>query len=49
MADIEEMKIDPARAAALASQIKGVSERIAAVAKGRKVSLLLLTLWIPTS
>ncbi|KAI1186426.1 alanine racemase [Nemania serpens] len=40
MADIEEMKIDPARAAALASQIKGVSERIAAVAKGRKVRLV---------
>lgn len=36
----EEMKIDPARASALVSQIQGVSERIAAVAKGRSVSFL---------
>ncbi|KAI0407799.1 hypothetical protein F4802DRAFT_487875 [Xylaria palmicola] len=40
MSDTEEMKIDPSRAAALASQIKGVSERIAAVAKGRNVRLV---------
>lgn len=33
-----EMKIDPARASALASQLQGVSERIAAVAKGQTVS-----------
>jgi hypothetical protein len=39
MTDAEEMKIDPSRAAALASQIKGVSERVAAVAQGRNVSL----------
>jgi len=39
MTDVEEMKIDPTRAAALASQIKGVSERIATVAKGRNVSV----------
>ncbi|KAI1148616.1 hypothetical protein F4825DRAFT_433425 [Nemania diffusa] len=40
MADVEEMKIDPVRASALASQIKGVSERIAAVGKGRNVRLV---------
>ncbi|KAI0432318.1 hypothetical protein F5Y09DRAFT_302228 [Xylaria sp. FL1042] len=40
MADVEEMKIDPSRAAALAAQIKGVSERIAAVGKGRSVRLV---------
>ncbi|KAI0395019.1 hypothetical protein F5Y17DRAFT_229138 [Xylariaceae sp. FL0594] len=41
MTDVsEEMKIDAARAAALSSQIKGVSERIAAVAKGRDVRLV---------
>ncbi|KAI1352762.1 hypothetical protein F5Y01DRAFT_83038 [Xylaria sp. FL0043] len=40
MTDVEEMKIDPSRAAALASQIKGVSERIAAVSKGRSVRLV---------
>ncbi|KAI8625437.1 hypothetical protein F5Y19DRAFT_479540 [Xylariaceae sp. FL1651] len=40
MPDVEEMKIDPSRAAALASQIKGVSERITAVAKGRNVRLV---------
>jgi hypothetical protein len=38
MTDVEEMKIDPSRAAALASQIKSVSERVAVVAKGRNVS-----------
>ncbi|RYP01687.1 hypothetical protein DL764_006150 [Monosporascus ibericus] len=36
----EEMKIDPSRAAALVSQIRGVRERIAAVAKGREVRLV---------
>ncbi|GAP85559.1 putative family pyridoxal phosphate enzyme [Rosellinia necatrix] len=41
MGDVEEeMKIDPSRAAALASQIKGVSERIAAVSNGRNVRLV---------
>ncbi|CAJ2511235.1 Uu.00g068600.m01.CDS01 [Anthostomella pinea] len=40
MTDAEEMKIDPSRAAALVSQIKGVSERIAAVANGRNVRLI---------
>ncbi|KAF2967162.1 hypothetical protein GQX73_g6426 [Xylaria multiplex] len=34
------MKVDPSRAAALISQIKGVSERIAAVSKGRSVRLV---------
>ncbi|RYO99718.1 hypothetical protein DL766_005692 [Monosporascus sp. MC13-8B] len=34
------MKIDPSRAAALVSQIRGVRERIAAVAKGREVRLV---------
>jgi uncharacterized pyridoxal phosphate-containing UPF0001 family protein len=33
-----EMKIDPSRASALISQIQAVTERIAAVAKGRAVS-----------
>ncbi|KAI0116423.1 hypothetical protein GGR51DRAFT_501275 [Nemania sp. FL0031] len=40
MSETSEMKIDPSRAAALASQIKGVSERIAAVGKGRNVRLV---------
>lgn len=40
MEDIEEMKIDPSRAVALATQIKDVSARIAAFAQGRKVSLV---------
>ncbi|KAI1364537.1 hypothetical protein F5Y08DRAFT_211183 [Xylaria arbuscula] len=40
MTDVKEMKVDPARAAALVSQIKGVSERIADVAKGRNVRLV---------
>ncbi|KAK3387441.1 hypothetical protein B0H63DRAFT_493710 [Podospora didyma] len=35
-----EMKIDPARASALVSQLQGVSERIAAAAKGRSVRLV---------
>lgn len=35
-----DMKIDPARASALVSQLQGVSERVAAVAKGRAVSFL---------
>jgi hypothetical protein len=35
-----DMKIDPTRASALISQLQGVNERIAAVAKGRAVSLL---------
>ncbi|TGJ78296.1 hypothetical protein E0Z10_g10466, partial [Xylaria hypoxylon] len=34
------MKVDPSRAAALVSQITGVSERIAAVGKGRSVRLV---------
>lgn len=38
MTDVEDMKIDASRAAALVSQVKGVSERIAAVSKGRNVS-----------
>ncbi|KAI0484461.1 hypothetical protein GGR56DRAFT_613927 [Xylariaceae sp. FL0804] len=40
MTEAEDMKIDPSRAAALASQIKGVSERIAAAAQGRNVRLV---------
>ncbi|KAI1750158.1 hypothetical protein F4782DRAFT_510155 [Xylaria castorea] len=40
MTDVGEMKIDPSRAAALTSQIKSVSERIAAVGKGRNVRLV---------
>ncbi|KAH7347850.1 YggS family pyridoxal phosphate enzyme [Plectosphaerella cucumerina] len=35
-----EMKIDPARAKALVSQLQSVSERLAAVAKGRNVRLV---------
>jgi len=34
------MKIDPARAEALVSQLQGVSERMAAVAKGRPIRLV---------
>lgn len=34
-----DMKVDPARAAALISQIQGVNERVIAAAKGRAVSL----------
>lgn len=38
MSDNEaEMRIDPARAKALVAQLQSVSERIAAVAKGRNV------------
>ncbi|KAI0455068.1 hypothetical protein F5B21DRAFT_472777 [Xylaria acuta] len=40
MTDVGEMKVDPSRAAALTSQIKSVSERIAAVGKGRNVRLV---------
>ncbi|RWA05220.1 hypothetical protein EKO27_g9883 [Xylaria grammica] len=40
MTDVEEMKVDPSRAAALVGEIKGVSERIAAVSKGRSVRLV---------
>ncbi|KAI1343824.1 hypothetical protein F5Y15DRAFT_411681 [Xylariaceae sp. FL0016] len=40
MSDPEDMKIDPSRAAALVSQIKSVSERVAAAAKGRNVRLV---------
>ncbi|CAM1504174.1 Fc.00g017650.m01.CDS01 [Cosmosporella sp. VM-42] len=36
----EEMKVDPARAQALISQLGSVKERIAAVAKGRNVRLV---------
>ncbi|KAK6210871.1 hypothetical protein LQW54_005746 [Pestalotiopsis sp. IQ-011] len=40
MSDEVEMKVDPSRAAALISQLGSVSERVAAVAKGRKVRLV---------
>ncbi|KAH8156529.1 hypothetical protein CIB48_g11721 [Xylaria polymorpha] len=40
MTDAGEMKIDPSRAAALTSQTRSVSERIAAVGKGRNVRLV---------
>ncbi|KAI1179851.1 hypothetical protein F4777DRAFT_585906 [Nemania sp. FL0916] len=40
MPEVADMKIDPSRAAALTSQIKSVSERIAAVSKGRNVRLV---------
>ncbi|KAI1433440.1 hypothetical protein GGR50DRAFT_668599 [Xylaria sp. CBS 124048] len=40
MTEVEDMKIDPSRAAALATQIKDVSERIATVANGRNVRLV---------
>ncbi|KAH8892499.1 hypothetical protein GQ53DRAFT_746044 [Thozetella sp. PMI_491] len=36
----QEMKIDPARASALISQLQSVAERIASVAKGRSVRLV---------
>ncbi|KAK0741072.1 hypothetical protein B0T18DRAFT_419378 [Schizothecium vesticola] len=36
----QEMKLDPARASALVSQIQGVRERIATVAQGRNVRLV---------
>lgn len=35
-----EMKVDPARAKALVSQLQEVQQRISAVAKGRPVSSL---------
>ena len=37
MASETEMKVDPSRAAALVAQLGGISERVAAVAKGRNV------------
>ncbi|KAI0136807.1 hypothetical protein BJ170DRAFT_31309 [Xylariales sp. AK1849] len=40
MSDETEMKVDPSRAAALVSQLSGVSERIAAAATGRTVRLV---------
>ncbi|KAI2622834.1 hypothetical protein GGS21DRAFT_534306 [Xylaria nigripes] len=40
MAEVEEMKIDPSRAAALVSQINSVCERISAVSGGRNVRLV---------
>ncbi|KAI1427484.1 hypothetical protein F5Y12DRAFT_154834 [Xylaria sp. FL1777] len=40
MTDVEEMKIDPSRAAALAAQIKGVRERVGAAGKDRSVRLV---------
>lgn len=36
-----DMKIDPARASTLVSQLKSVSDRVAAAAKGRDVSQIL--------
>jgi hypothetical protein len=38
MSEETEMKVDPSRAAALIGQLTSVSERVAAVAKGRAVS-----------
>ena len=35
----EEMKVDPARAQALVSQLNSVKEKIAGVAAGRQVTL----------
>lgn len=35
----EEMRIDPSRAQALVSQLGAVRERVAAVARGRNVSV----------
>ncbi|KAI1125747.1 hypothetical protein F5Y10DRAFT_246483 [Nemania abortiva] len=40
MSEVSEMNIDPSRAAALATQIKSVSERIAAVGRGRNIRLV---------
>lgn len=37
MSEEAEMKIDPARAKTLVTQLQGVSERVAAAAKGRNV------------
>lgn len=37
MSEDAEMRIDPARARTLVSQLQGVSERVAAAAKGRSV------------
>lgn len=36
--DDDEMKVDPTRAAALVSQLQGVSERIAAATSKKNVS-----------
>lgn len=36
---VPEMKVDPARAQALISQLSGVRERIASVSAGRAVSI----------
>ena len=41
MSEEPEMRIDPARAKALVSQLQGVSERVAAAAKGRNVRPLM--------
>ncbi|KAK6824791.1 hypothetical protein PG995_015605 [Apiospora arundinis] len=40
MSSETEMKVDPSRAAALISQLGGISERVAAVAKGKNVRLV---------
>ncbi|KAK8086629.1 YggS family pyridoxal phosphate enzyme [Apiospora phragmitis] len=40
MTNETEMKVDPSRAAALISQLGGISERVAAVAKGKNVRLV---------
>ncbi|KAK0732707.1 hypothetical protein B0T21DRAFT_291010 [Apiosordaria backusii] len=40
MNETTEMKVDPARASALISQLQGVKDKIAAVAKGRPVRLV---------
>jgi hypothetical protein len=43
-----DMKIDPARASALVSQLQGVNERITAVAKGRAVRSTSFALFLST-
>ncbi|KAK4173591.1 hypothetical protein QBC36DRAFT_194230 [Triangularia setosa] len=40
MSETTEMKVDPARASALISQLQGVKDKITAVAKGRPVRLV---------
>ncbi|CAP71058.1 uncharacterized protein PODANS_6_4280 [Podospora anserina S mat+] len=40
MSETAEMKVDPTRASALISQLQGVKDKIAAVAKGRPVRLV---------
>jgi len=37
--EVDEMKIDPARAKVLVSNLQHISERVANAAKGRNVSL----------